>query len=367
MDVVFLSPAHPFRGGIAQFSQMWARALQAAGHRVRILTFGTLGAVLPFLVVKIGLEVLQFRTDVTRLGAVPLVMIPVSFGYCVARYQVLQIDFLVKRSLLYSVLSGLLLVIWAALVFWLGGFSSDPSYPISGPGGPSYAVQTPSRAHQEDPIEQRPWLLDVDVALTGTEGIERARDLDPDVIVLDMRLPDMSGLELTRMLKRDNEHEDLAVIMLTARGDDIDRILGLEIGADDYVPKPCNLRELVARIRAILRRSNRAETAGSDSQEIVIGDMKMEPGSQSVFCTGELVPLTGAEYLVLEALVNSVGQVVDNDAIARHALGRRIMPYDRSVDAHVSNLRKKLGPLRDGRQRIKTVRGRGYLYVTSEV
>ena len=93
--------------------------------------------------------------------------------------------------------------------------------------------------------------------------------------------------------------------------------------------------------------------------------MKIEPGSQSVFCTGELVPLTGAEYLVLEALVNSAGQVVDKDAIARHALGRRIMPYDRSVDAHVSNLRKKLGPLSDGRQRIKTVRGRGYLYVTT--
>ncbi|MGD9263541.1 MAG: response regulator [Methyloceanibacter sp.] len=198
----------------------------------------------------------------------------------------------------------------------------------------------------------------------GATGAETAVSEPFDVIVLDVGLPVLNGFEA---LKKIREVNDTPVIMLTARGDDIDRILGLEIGADDYVPKPCNLRELVARIRAILRRSHRKETAGSDSQEIVIGDMKMEPGSQSVFCTGELVPLTGAEYLVLEALVNSVGQVVDKDAIARHALGRRIMPYDRSVDAHVSNLRKKLGPLRDGRQRIKTVRGRGYLYVTSEV
>jgi len=198
----------------------------------------------------------------------------------------------------------------------------------------------------------------------GAAGAATAVSENFDVIVLDVGLPVLNGFEA---LKKIRESIDTPVIMLTARGDDIDRILGLEIGADDYVPKPCNLRELVARIRAILRRSHRTEITESDSREIVIGDMKIEPGSQSVFCTGELVPLTGAEYLVLEALVNSAGQVVDKDAIARHALGRRIMPYDRSVDAHVSNLRKKLGPLRDGRQRIKTVRGRGYLYVTSEV
>jgi two-component system response regulator CpxR len=197
----------------------------------------------------------------------------------------------------------------------------------------------------------------------GAAGAETAVSETFDVIVLDVGLPVLNGFEALRKIR---ESIDTPVIMLTARGDDIDRILGLEIGADDYVPKPCNLRELVARIRAILRRSHRGEITESNSPEIVIGDMKMEPGSQSVFRSGELVPLTGAEYLVLEVLVNSAGQVVDKDAIARHALGRRIMPYDRSVDAHVSNLRKKLGPLRDGRQRIKTVRGRGYLYVTSE-
>jgi two-component system response regulator CpxR len=195
----------------------------------------------------------------------------------------------------------------------------------------------------------------------GASGVAAAVDERFDVIVLDVGLPKLNGFEV---LKRIREHVATPVVMLTARGDDIDRILGLEIGADDYVPKPCNLRELVARIRAIVRRLNRPQEHADDGH-IVLGDMKIEPGSQSVFRSGELMPLTGAEYLVLEALIQSAGKVVEKDTIARHALGRRIMPYDRSVDAHVSNLRKKLGPLGDGRQRIKTVRGRGYLYVTA--
>jgi two-component system response regulator CpxR len=196
----------------------------------------------------------------------------------------------------------------------------------------------------------------------GATGVDAAVCEPFDVIVLDVGLPELNGFEA---LKRIREKVDTPVVMLTARGDDIDRILGLEIGADDYVPKPCNLRELVARIRAILRRANRPDEDESADERQIIGEIEIEPGSQSVFLNGELVPLTGAEYLVLESLLQSAGQVVDRDAIARHALGRRIMPYDRSVDAHVSNLRKKLGPLSDGRQRIKTVRGRGYLYVVS--
>jgi two-component system, OmpR family, response regulator CpxR len=195
----------------------------------------------------------------------------------------------------------------------------------------------------------------------GASGVAAAVQHPVDVIVLDVGLPELNGFEA---LKQIRQSVDTPVVMLTARGDDIDRILGLEFGADDYVPKPCNLRELVARIRAIIRRSRRQDVEADDDCT-VIGDTKIKPGSQSVFRRGELVPLTGAEYLVLEALTRSAGQVVDKDAIARHALGRRIMPYDRSVDVHVANLRRKLGPLDDGRQRIKTVRGRGYLYVTS--
>lgn len=196
----------------------------------------------------------------------------------------------------------------------------------------------------------------------GATGVAAALGGQFDVIVLDVGLPELNGFEA---LKRIRQGADTPVVMLTARGDDVDRIVGLEIGADDYVPKPCNLRELVARIRAVTRRFSRARDAEVSQDRIVVGDMKVEPGSQSVFVSGKLVPLTGAEYLVLEVLVLSAGQVLDKDTISRHALGRRIMPYDRSVDVHVGNLRKKLGPLADGRQRIKTVRGRGYLYVTA--
>jgi two-component system response regulator CpxR len=196
----------------------------------------------------------------------------------------------------------------------------------------------------------------------GASGVVAAVNEPFDVIVLDVGLPEINGFEV---LKQIRQQVDTPVVMLTARGDDIDRVLGLEIGADDYVPKPCNLRELVARIRAILRRVNKPEEAGTNDDRTIIGDLLIEAGSQSVFRDDEPIRLTGAEYLVLEALVQSAGQVVAKDTIARHALGRRIMPYDRSVDAHVSNLRKKLGPLDDGRQRIKTVRGKGYLYVTT--
>jgi len=196
----------------------------------------------------------------------------------------------------------------------------------------------------------------------GAAGVEAAGSDRYDVIILDVGLPTLNGFEALKLIRR---RVDTPVVMLTARGDDIDRILGLEIGADDYVSKPCNLRELVARIRAIMRRYHRAAEADSTGDRIVLGDLSVEPGSRSVFLGGELVVLTGAEYLVLEALIHAAGHVVHKDAIARHALGRRIMPYDRSVDAHIGNLRRKLGPLGDGRQRIKTVRGRGYLYVAA--
>jgi two-component system response regulator CpxR len=196
----------------------------------------------------------------------------------------------------------------------------------------------------------------------GASGVDAAVSESFDMIVLDVGLPAINGFEALRQIR---QQVDTPVVMLTARGDDIDRILGLEIGADDYVSKPCNLRELVARIRAILRRLNKQEDAGTANDRTAVGDLKIERGSQSVFRGDQLVPLTGAEYLVLEALIQSVGQVVDKDTIARHALERRIMPNDRSVDVHVSNLRRKLGPLDDGRQRIKTVWGRGYLYVSS--
>ena len=195
----------------------------------------------------------------------------------------------------------------------------------------------------------------------GPGGVEAALESEHDIIVLDVGLPKMNGFDALRAIRRDVA---TPVIMLTARGDDIDRILGLESGADDYIPKPCNLRELAARIRAVLRRTSPSDESETSARGTTVDDLRIEPGSQSVYIGSELIAVTATEFLVLEALVDLAGEVVHKDVIARRALGRRILPYDRSVDVHIGNLRKKLGPLRDGRQRIKTVRGRGYLYLT---
>ena len=195
----------------------------------------------------------------------------------------------------------------------------------------------------------------------GQSGVAAARSQTFDVIILDVMMSRMNGFEVLKAIR---QSLDTPVIMLTARGDDMDKVLGLEIGADDYVPKPCSLRELVARVRAILRRVKAdSQPKPGSSPGLSVGDLRIDPGSQSVFRDGQLIDVTGAEFGVLEILVRSAGEVVSKDAIARHALGRRIMPYDRSVDAHVGHLRKKLGPLPNGLQRIKTVRGRGYFYV----
>ncbi|MEM7016623.1 MAG: response regulator [Pseudomonadota bacterium] len=196
----------------------------------------------------------------------------------------------------------------------------------------------------------------------GEAGITRALTGQFDIMILDISMPKRNGFEVLKAVRQQSE---MPVIMLTARGDDIDRILGLEIGADDYVPKPCNLRELAARIRAVMRRFGNAAKPETPNDTVTVGDLRLDPGAQSAYCEDQPVGLTGAEYLVLEVLVQSAGQVVDKDAIAEHALGRRLLPYDRSVDIHIGHLRKKLGPLPNGLQRIKTLRGRGYLYVTT--
>lgn len=203
--------------------------------------------------------------------------------------------------------------------------------------------------------------FDIDMRHDGESGAVAAIGSDYDAIVLDVGLPKLNGFEV---LKEIRQTQSTPVLMLTARGDDIDRILGLEIGADDYLPKPCNLRELLARIRAVLRRTQGFQSTDTPANSRTLGDLRIEFGSQSVYRDNAIVPLTGAEYLVLEALTQAAGKVVDKDQIARHALGREVMPYDRSVDAHIANLRKKLGLLYSGRQRIKTIRGKGYLYVT---
>jgi DNA-binding response OmpR family regulator len=184
-----------------------------------------------------------------------------------------------------------------------------------------------------------------------------------EILILDVMLPTVGGFDVLRKLGAAHE---TPILMLTARGDDIDRIVGLELGADDYLSKPFNPRELVARIRAILRRaSNRAARAGLPD-EVSVGPITLNAGMHRVQVAGETVGLTGAEFRVLELLMRSAGQVISRETMTEQALGRKLVPYDRSIDTHISNLRRKLD-LEAGRNpEIKNVRGSGYTLTWAE-
>ena len=178
----------------------------------------------------------------------------------------------------------------------------------------------------------------------------------PAAVILDVMLPDGSGLELLKQLR--SEHADLPVLMLSARGEPLDRILGLELGADDYLAKPCDPRELTARLRAVLRRS---QPVAAPSR-LELGDLSYSP-QRGVASIGEHeITLTLSEGRILEALLQQPGEPLDKQALSQLALGRKLTLYDRSLDMHVSNLRKKLGPHPDGRPRIVALRSRGYYY-----
>jgi two-component system response regulator CpxR len=194
----------------------------------------------------------------------------------------------------------------------------------------------------------------------GLSGVERCLANEPELVILDVMLPELGGFAVLNKIR---EQSKVPIIMLTARGEDVDRIVGLEMGADDYLAKPFNPRELVARIRAILRRATGGETSGEEKTVLTIADLEMDTGSRLVRNSSGEVDLTGAEFAVLETLVRAAGTVVNRDDLSRHALGRRASAFDRSLDVHLSNLRRKLGPLQDGGERIKTIRGVGYLYV----
>jgi DNA-binding response OmpR family regulator len=198
----------------------------------------------------------------------------------------------------------------------------------------------------------------VDVVTDGAAALERALAQDYDLIVLDVTMPAMNGFDVLRTLRA---RKLTPVLMLTARGDDVDSIVGLELGADDYLGKPCNVRVLEARIRAILRRAeSRTESTG---QILHQGDLTINSGDRTVRCAGKEVPLTSTEFSVLGVLMHEAGNVVGKSELSTQALGRDLGRFDRSLDMHVSNLRQKLGPLADGTERIKTVRGVGYQYI----
>jgi DNA-binding response OmpR family regulator len=203
---------------------------------------------------------------------------------------------------------------------------------------------------------------DVEAVHDGITGVERALSGDHAIVVLDVMLPGIKGFEV---LRRVRAHSRAPVLMLTARGDEQDRILGLEMGADDYLAKPFNPRELCARIEAVLRRSRPAaltiEPRGID--HIVVGDVSVDKGARAVRRGGESITLTTVEFDLLETFLGSAGRVVPREELVRAVLGREFSPFDRGIDNHVSNLRKKLGPTPDGLERIKSVRGIGYQYV----
>ena len=187
----------------------------------------------------------------------------------------------------------------------------------------------------------------------GTRGLDRSLHGGFDLVILDVMLPGLDGFEILRRLRAESR---VPILMLTARGEDVDRISGLEMGADDYLGKPFNTRELLARIRAILRRLERPP---SGDGPLEVNGVRIDPGTRQVTVNGKPVELTTIEFDILEFLMRSAGQVLSRDDLMEHLYHRKATAYDRSVDMHISHLRKKL---ETGRPLIKTIRGVGYQF-----
>jgi two-component system, OmpR family, response regulator CpxR len=198
----------------------------------------------------------------------------------------------------------------------------------------------------------------------GNRGLDRALNGDHLLVVLDVMLPGMNGFDVLRRIRNTSR---IPVLLLTARGEDVDRIVGLEIGADDYLPKPFNPRELVARIRAILRRTQAGEKAGERLEDQIpdvvrVGDIELDPATRIVRQNGKPVELTSVEFNLLHVLLREAGRVVTREHLVDAVLSRKFSPFDRSIDMHVSKVRKKLGDSDIGSDHIKTVRGVGYIF-----
>src|SRR6201982_1102199 len=199
------------------------------------------------------------------------------------------------------------------------------------------------------------------VVHSGAEGSHAGSSGTYDLIVLDVMLPDIKGFDVLRELR---SRVRTPVLMLTAKGDEFDRVLGLELGADDYLPKPFSPRELIARISALLRRSGWQAESNTASRPPVMhsGDIELDLAARTVLKAGEPLRLTTAEFDLLRAFFEAPGQVLTREALVEKVLDRKFSPFDRSIDLHISNLRRKLGPQNDGAERIRSVRGIGYLY-----
>ena len=205
--------------------------------------------------------------------------------------------------------------------------------------------------------------FEVTSAFDGEEALSIATQGHFSVIILDVMLPIHSGFEVLKILRKTHQ---TPVLMLTAKGDTVDRVIGLEIGADDYLPKPCDPRELVARIRAILRRASSNAAAPTKLEKIISGPLTLHLGNRNVTWNDEEIILTGTEFSVLEILVRQAGQVISKDDMTEQALNRKLTPYDRSIDVHVSNIRKKLTTAGANKELIINVRGAGYMLTLHE-
>ena len=196
----------------------------------------------------------------------------------------------------------------------------------------------------------------------GHSGVQAALTGQHDIAVLDVMMPGMDGFEA---LARIRSSSSMPIIMLTARGDDADRIAGLEHGADDYVPKPCSARELAARVRAILKRLRGNHSAErQDGQVITVGTLSIWPGQRRAEDDGAPLELTSTEFSLLEVLARNAGWAVSKAELSEEAIGRPLVRFDRSIDVHIHGIRSKLKPDADGRSRIQTIIRRGYLLLT---
>ena len=199
--------------------------------------------------------------------------------------------------------------------------------------------------------------FEVDAHYSGAGAVDLAANGCYALVILDVMLPEQNGFEILRALR---QRSAVPVILLTARGEDVDRIVGLEIGADDYLPKPFNSRELTARIRAVLRRMQPREQDTLPS--VTVGDITLDPATRTVLRNNRLVELTTVEFDLLHTLLSAAGRVVTREDISQRVLGRAFDPFDRSIDVHIGKVRKKIADEYEDDERIKTVRGVGYIY-----
>lgn len=202
--------------------------------------------------------------------------------------------------------------------------------------------------------------FEVTLAHDGERGVEEALTGHHQIVVLDVMMPRLNGIEVLRQIRNSSA---IPVLMLTARGDDTDRIIGLELGADDYVPKPCTPRELTARIRAILRRMQNTDTNHGGNDPLVVGPVTIRPEQRLAELNGNTLSLTSTEFNLLEVLVRNAGRPVSKALLSEQGLGRPLTRYDRSIDVHLSSIRHKLGNMADGRSYIQTVYRQGYQFL----